>query len=645
MTRYLMQMKPHNLSNIIAMVALYRPGPLEYIPSYIRRMHGEEEISYKHEALKPIMDETFGIPIYQEQIMFAVVELAGYTAQEADNLRKAISKKDADSIQKHEEMFIKGAVARGIPEQTAFEIFEDWKNFARYGFNKAHAADYGVIAVQTAYLKLHYPVEFMTALLTATKSDTTKIAFYVADCRAMGVDVLPPDVNHSGWDFTIEDRPNAKPAIRFGFSAVKNVAQGAVDLIMTARNEAPFRDLNDFTRRVDLRQVGKRSLECLIRVGGLDSFGMRRALLESLDRILAINASHFRAASQGQMSIFESAGIEETIELPAAGEVNPREMLEWERDLIGLYVSDHPLTPFLPQLQAKISHYSAQLSEASNKEKVVVAGMVVRYRHHQTKEGKPMGFATLEDIQGNLELVLFPKTWENYGKLIQLDAVLTVWGRVDNQNGDPKILVDRIAVETLSGDLPQDSGAPLNLPGFTPMAMDPDTPPGEFFFITEPDPAWDAMQAAIEEDNLRVNPVTEPAPPAKDPEPPISVQPIAEAAPLPPIATIDTPPPQLIVPSAAPLKSHSRSPEPRLLTVVLRSTGDKERDVRRMRRTYLLLRSCPGNDRFTFLIFERGEQFLLDFPNDTTGITADTLRQVTEIVGEENIRVEILHLH
>ena len=205
MTRFLVQMRPRNLDNVIAMVALYRPGPLEFIPSYIKRMHGEEPIKYLHEQMEPIFKETFGIPVYQEQIMRAAINMAGYTASEADELRKSIAKKKADVLLKHRQKFISGAEAKGIPGSVATAIFVDWENFARYGFPKAHAADYGVIAVETAYLKAHYTVEYMTALLSASKNDTAKVAFYVADCRSMGIDILPPDINASDWDFSIED--------------------------------------------------------------------------------------------------------------------------------------------------------------------------------------------------------------------------------------------------------------------------------------------------------------------------------------------------------------------------------------------------------------------------------------------------------
>ena len=231
MTRWLVQMKPENLDNVIAMVALYRPGPMQFIPDYIARMHGEAEVEYRHDALRPIFEDTYGIPVYQEQLMNAAVQLAGYTQSEADDLRKAISKKIAAKVKKHRKQFVTGATKNGIPQETADLIFSDWEEFARYGFNKSHAADYGVIAVQTAYLKANYPAEYMTALLTVTRNDTAKVALYVADARGMGIPVLQPDINKSEWDFTIENGGEVETSIRFGFSAVKNVGEAPVNLI------------------------------------------------------------------------------------------------------------------------------------------------------------------------------------------------------------------------------------------------------------------------------------------------------------------------------------------------------------------------------------------------------------------------------
>lgn len=875
MSRYIIEMKPRNLDNVVAMIALYRPGPLDFIPTYIKRMHGEEPIEYRHPALEPIFQETFGIAVYQEQIMRAAVDIAGYTNSDADDLRKAIAKKIPDKLMKHREKFVGGAVKRGVmPEENANQIFEDWLEFARYGFNKclpgdvevldadtgrlvrvedlyknpalvsntltceinslnlkagrvsavmdngikpvyrlttalgrtikatanhpfytfdgwrildelhecdllavprqipvegqtewpdhqvialghllaegnlchphsvyfysqseeqvadyvqaaqqfentvcttalhketysiyarrvdrafepgiftwikdldlwgktatekeipasvfelnnrqiglllsrmwegdghinvqdrslyyatssermahqiqhlllrmgiisrlrtvvfpykegrtgyqvfvtgnenlsrfndniacyfvsqtrrtavqtlilgeqassgtkdvvplgvkdlireaktrsgitwtqlnaeagiaqrefypsntptkngftrqtigrlaeyfddpslkryadndiywdrivsieyvgeeqtydlevpgthnfiandilvhnSHAVAYGVLAVQTAYLKAYYPIEFMTANLSAYKANTDRVALYVADCRRMGIEVLPPDVNTSGWDFTIEDRPNEPSRIRFGLGAVKNVGHGPVDAIIDARQDGgAFKDISEFSRRVDLRSVGKRAFESLAKVGALDDFGARPALLEAADRVIAISASHFKAAEVGQMSLFgASTGLVTTIQLPKTAGPDRKEILSWEKELIGLYVSDHPLTPYMETLSRAVTHFSADLQEANHQDKVRVAGLVSHVRPYVTKSGKSMGFVSLQDLQGNIELILFAKTWEKFRDIIEPEKVLLVEGTVDAQSGEPKILVDNVKTE------------------------------------------------------------------------------------------------------------------------------------------------------------------------------------------------------
>ncbi|MEA2008422.1 MAG: DNA polymerase III subunit alpha, partial [Chloroflexota bacterium] len=246
MRRYLKSMKPTKLEHVIAMVALYRPGPMDFIPDYIARMHGEQEVTYQHPALAPIYEETYGLPVYQEQIMHSAVAVAGYTPSESDSLRKAVAKKKKKDIEKHRQKFIEGAVNEGMARETATAIFKDWEKFARYGFNKSHAADYGMIAVQTAYLKVHYSVEYMTALLTVYQRNTDNVTLYASECRLMGIEVLPPNVNYSNWGFTIEDDAEGESCIRFGLGAVKNVGEGPVETICAGRKETPFADINDF---------------------------------------------------------------------------------------------------------------------------------------------------------------------------------------------------------------------------------------------------------------------------------------------------------------------------------------------------------------------------------------------------------------
>lgn len=694
MTRWLVQMKPKNLDNIIAMVALYRPGPMQFIPDYIARMHGEAEVEYRHPAMQPIFEDTFGIPVYQEQLMRAAVELAGYTPSESDDLRKAISKKKKEDIEKHRAKFVKGAVDKGMEQSIAEAIYADWEEFARYGFNKSHAADYGVIAVQTAYLKAHYPAEYMAALMSASAGQTEKVALYVADARSMGVPVLAPDINASEWDFAIEDI-EGKPSIRFGLGAIKNVSEGAVRIIMEARKDGKFADLNDFARRVDLRTVGKRSLECLIKVGALDQFGNRASLLASLDRIIAISSAHFRAADAGQMSLFGAdTGVVEEIQLPEVKDVEKRDMLNWERELIGLYISDHPLNEFQTQLAHIVSYFSGQLSEANHEEKVRVAGLITNVRPYTTKTGKPMGFVTMEDIQGNIELVLFPKTWDNYREQMTVGQIIIVEGKVDQSNPPAKILVDTIKTEimmTVAADDPyaKQDATPKPLLARTeeqsprrPDALQPKPKPvptpkptrtpalRPAAVIAEPESTYTPHPA--QHDGGTENGEDMPPPPDNFPEgwenewqPSFDDAAIAsKPAPkfkkdepvTPPLVTRavtalaqveETEPAEVrneaVIPSLyVPLVKEDKDKEhpPQQITVMLRPTGDKERDKRRIKTLYGTLISHHGRDKFSFQIFESGKGHLIDFPNDTTRICPELLERLKKLMGEESWRVE-----
>jgi DNA polymerase-3 subunit alpha len=687
MTRWLVQMKPQNLDNIIAMVALYRPGPMAFIPDYIARMHGEAEVEYRHPSMEPIFRDTYGIPVYQEQLMRAAVELAGYTPSESDELRKAISKKKKEDIEKHRAKFVKGATEKGIEQSTAEAIYADWEEFARYGFNKSHAADYGVIAVQTAYLKAHYPAEYMAALLSASASQTEKVAFYIADARSMGVPVLASDVNASEWDFSIEDIEE-KPNIRFGLGAIKNVSQGAVELILEARKEGRFTDLNDFARRVDLRSVGKRSLECLIKVGALDQFGNRASLLAALDRVVAISGHHFRAADAGQMSLFGAAtGIVEEIHLPEVKNVDKREMLNWERELIGLYITDHPLNEYQATLAKIVSYFSGQLPEANHEEKVRVAGLVTVVRPYTTKTGKPMGFVTIEDIQGTIELVLFPKTWEKYREQLKDGQIVIVEGKVDMGSTPPKILADvirteikvtssvdsqpeeissapaaplhyqskvtpasvsrvgnptRASVETKPKENPAPAGR-INNPTYVVAESSPeyiadnDVPPPPDNFPEGWDMEW---QPSFEDAAI----ASKPAPKFKKDElitPPQTVLADSILTEATDEVTGETIIKSYTAPSLyVPLAKAEADHPPRQITVILRASHDKEHDKRRIKTVHGTLIAAHGKDKFSFHIFESGKGHLIDFPNETTRITPELISRLYKILGEECWRVE-----
>ena len=446
--RVLREMRPSRYEHIVAVLALYRPGPMEYIPTYIHRMHGEETIEYCHPALAPILDETYGIIVFQEQIIRIATDLAGYTASEADLLRRAVAKKKKKELLKHREKFLEGAVANGIPRQTAEAIFADIEYFARYGFNKSHAADYAVLTCQTAYLKAHYPMEYMTALLTVERHNTEKVGALVSECRRMGIEVLPPDVNRSALEFTIEDRPQG-PAIRFGLGAVKNVGDGPVEAILKGRGDRPFQDLEDFCQRVDLRLVNRRALESLIKVGALASFGTRAQLLGALDRILALSAEFHRAQEIGQMSLFgEATGVRLGGDLAlhigqgSKAEVPQQERLEWEKELAGTYLSEHPLIGVMRELDDVVTAYIGQLDEEIPGQLVTVVGIVRKARPYTTRKGDEMAFVTMEDLHGSCDVVVFPRVWKQTRELWLPDQILVVRGKVDARRTPPSLICE-----------------------------------------------------------------------------------------------------------------------------------------------------------------------------------------------------------
>ena len=448
MRRVLTAMRPTKFEHIVATVALYRPGPMEYIDTYIRRMHGEEEVTYKHPLLEPILGETYGIIVYQEQIIRILTDLAGYTASEADLLRRAVGKKKEEVLVKHRELFIEGCKKHsGIDEDVADAIYSDILYFARYGFNKAHAADYAMITCQTAYLKAHYPVEYMTALLTVERHNTEKVGMLVGECRRMGIEILPPDINRSQSDFTIEGN-----AIRFGLSAIKNVGEGAVELILQERAAGgPFKDLADFCRRVDLRQLNKRVLECLIKAGALDCFGPRHQVLAALDRIMAESSAYHQARQIGQMSMFDLA--------PAFGEmlngsllcpledappIERKQLLAWEKELVGVYISEHPLQKLAQELPGIPITWSSAITEELAGQTIWLAGIVTEVRRIIARSQKPMAFVRMEDLQGSFELVVFPRLFQETESLWTEDRLLLVRAKVEQQEGRLSLICESV---------------------------------------------------------------------------------------------------------------------------------------------------------------------------------------------------------
>jgi len=477
MRRVLTAIRPTKFEHIVAVVALYRPGPIEFIDDYIAAMQGRKQPEYVHPALEPILGETFGICVYQEQIIRILTDLAGYTPGDADLVRKAVGKKIREQLVRHRESFVQGAHDHsGLDEATANKIFDAFEYFARYGFNKAHASDYAVITCQTAFLKAYYPVEYMTALLTVERGNTEKVGLLIAEARRLGIDVRPPDLNHSGLDFTIEeatpqrteDAPEAAPrsAIRFGLAAIKNVGEGPVEAILAARRAGgPFKDLDDFCRRVDLRQVNRRALECLIKAGALNSFGTQAQLLAVVDRMMSISQQAHGQARQYTMFDMPAfaATARLTADLPQVAEIPRKEALAWEKELVGAYISDHPLSRLWADLENTITTLTGQIDETMAGQKVTVAGMVTSVRKIYTKKDEPMAFAQIEDLQGTLEVVVFPKVWEQTKELWEPDRILVIRGKVSTRGQEPSVIVDSASTE-ITITRPRDEPPPLPPP-------------------------------------------------------------------------------------------------------------------------------------------------------------------------------------
>jgi DNA polymerase III alpha subunit len=783
MRRMLTEMRPSRFEHLVAAISLYRPGPMEYIPTYIKRMHGQEPIAYKHPLLEPILAETYGICVsgdamvadtrtgrrlrldevqnfpelviqgvdenwqpaagrvvrwidsghkpvyrltlrngasikvtadhrllteagwqpladlkcgdyvatppyllgpeqvnttsvdrlnwqkilsiepagiehvydltveglhsfvanniivhncvYQEQLIQIATDLAGYTPGEADLMRRAVGKKKKEELLKHRDKFIAGAAERGIPAETAGAIFDDIEFFARYGFNKSHAADYAMVTCQTAYLKAHYPLEYMAALLSVERNNTDKVSGLVAECRAMNINVAPPCLNQSATDFVIEEKPGAAATIRFGLSAIKNVGESAVETIIAARNEGgPFADVDDFCRRVNLQLVNRRVLESLIKVGAMDCFGQPRPLLLAvIDRMLNLSGSIHKAAAVGQFSMFDLGGFEApqtgSILHPPPEEVEAvsnKEMQAWEKELVGIYLSDHH-TQHLTSLQIPNRTPLAALTEMGPGKPVTVAGMITTIRRIQTKKGDPMAFVQLEDETGSGEVVLFPRTYAAGQALLVEDTIIVVRGKLDDQEGrGPKVLADTISTEVISyGEAvtphPLGEGIGSGLP--SPSGRGAGDRRKDGLFVEEP---------------LPIEPRTNGSQPAKNG--PASPPPMQGAMPLPPApATLEAGPLPLS-PAEEPAPPPPVGMRPGL-HITLPRTGDLVQDKHRLAQMIDLLLQEPGQDRFCLYIPNGEGKVQIDFPNHTTRYTPQLKEKLARFFAAEVVWVHV----
>jgi len=446
MTNLVKDLQPKGFVDLIPTVALYRPGPLGsgMVTDFIDGLHGKKEVVYMHPLLEPILKETFGVVLYQEQVMQIVQVLAGFSLGQADLLRRAMGKKKHDLLMAQKEIFLQGCAKNGLETSLANHIFDLLTHFADYGFNKSHSAAYGLLAWQTAYLKAHYPVEFMAGVLTSIMDKTDKIPVYIQLCRQMGIKILPPDINSSAATFGIEDG-----AIRFGLAAVRNVGENAIVSMERVRAEGgKFRSLVDFCARVDMRAVNKRALESLIKCGAFDSIGTERnQLLASLDAAMQDAARRQRDVLSGQGGLFGEETMEEVQQIAVSADVPPstaRERLTWEKETTGFYITGHPLDDYSDTLSALLSIGEIPTTVRKDRQLVRIGGILTSTKRFTTKKGDTMLFAELEDFSGKIEVTVFPRVFYAHVSALEPDAIIVVEGRVDTKGEEPKLLAEEI---------------------------------------------------------------------------------------------------------------------------------------------------------------------------------------------------------
>lgn len=452
MRRYLKDLKPTVFEDIVAMNALYRPGPLSagLTDSFIARRNGQEKVKYDHELMRPALESTYGVMVYQEQFMQIVKDMCGFSGSQADTLRQAVGKKKRDLMAKMKELVIKGAQDNGVDSRTAVKFWNDLEGFADYAFNKSHAACYGLISYETAYLKANYPAAFMAALMSSDYDDTDRLAIEITECQNMGIEVLPPDVNQSFHEFAVIP---GEMKIRFGLDAIKNVGHGAVETILQARekNAGRFNSIEEFCKHVDVHISNRKTLESLIKSGAFDAFGSRSALFNNIDDILALANRLQKDAKSGQVGLFGTEGstLDPKLTLDNDGqEISENEQLNWERELLGIYLSSHPLRDYqslLTERSVSTKNLEASLDGAT----ISVGGLISDMREIVTKNGAKMAFVRVTDMHGDIEAVLFPKTYKNLEHGLERDQVVLVRGRLDSRRGETKLLADEITVVSL----------------------------------------------------------------------------------------------------------------------------------------------------------------------------------------------------
>jgi len=443
MTQYLKELKPKSIWDIMAMVALYRPGPMAFIPDYIKRKENPRLVTYLHPELKNILEPTYGIIIYQDDVMLIAVNLAGYSWAEADKFRKAMGKKIPEMMQEQKDKFFEGCIKHGVEKKIIQKLWETIETFAAYGFNKAHSASYGRVAYETSYMKANFPIEYMTALLMADSGDTEKIAEIITECKRLRIEVLPPDINESFTDFTIVEN-QGKEAIRFGLQTIKNFGEGIANYIIAERKKnGSFKSLIDFLERIQDRNLNKKSLEALTMCGAMDKLGERKQIIENLPDLLKYNKD-FALKPKEQNSLFGESFQISPIILKEVKPATTEEKLIWEKELLGLYISGHPLDKFSQQLLKSKTNLYRIKKKSLEGTTTVVAGIIEEAKPILTRKGDKMAFVKLSDFSDNIEVVIFPKVYAEFIELLQTEKCVLIKGKISKRNDEISLIAESI---------------------------------------------------------------------------------------------------------------------------------------------------------------------------------------------------------
>jgi len=585
MRRYIKELKPTVFNDITAMVALYRPGPMEHIPTFIKAKNGQESIRYLHPALAPFLEETYGVIVYQEQVLFIVREFAGYSLGKADIFRKAMGKKILEVLKKEKQSFVEGAKNRGFSSDLAEQVFALIEPFAGYAFNKAHAASYALVAYQTAYLKANYPVEYMTALLSVHAGVTEKISSAIGECRRLGIKVLPPDINRSQSHFSIERDERGTPSIRFGLTSIKNVGVGAMESVIAEREKnGIFKSIEDLCRRIDFSNLNRRVMESLIKAGAFDSLGDRGTLLNNVGEILSLAQREQRNRDSGQTTMFNLWGAEVPVPLAKLNfqevEVPVKEKLAWEKELMGVYLSEHPFTPYASKIAEDNITLCGQIESEMNGQIVRVAGMVASVLHLLTKDGKPFVKVVLEDLEGSIEVMVWSDVYTGTVDLWEEGTIVLIDGRVSTRE-------DTVQLSCKKAERYQ---------------------PGQVISKKPPTPEMKPLVVSNGKANYNHKPTT-------------NGKAVANEKPAPAVVE--------------PLKRHR-------LIISIKGTQDEQDDLNRLHRIIYSIKEYSGRDEVSLRIINNGKTVKLKLPNIYTGYCSELREQIIVLVGESGLIVETL---